>query len=135
MSSYNKVILMGNITRDLELRYIANGTAVVTVGLAVNEKYQGKDKTLFIDCAVWGKQAETLCQFSGKGNCVLVEGTLELDSWADKDGKKRSKHKVNVSRFQFMGGKSDNVKPDPVDMEGSSRDEVEVEETQENIPF
>ena len=135
MANYNKVILIGRITRDLELRYIANGTAVVTVGLAVNEKSKGKDKTMFIDCTLWGKQAETLCQYSGKGNCILVEGSLELDTWDDKDGKKRTKHKVNVSRFQFVGGRSDNVKPDPVDMEGSSRDEVEVEETQENIPF
>ena len=135
MSSYNKVILMGNITRDLELRYIANGTAVVTVGLAVNEKSKGKDKTMFIDCTLWGKQAETLCQYSGKGNCILVEGSLELDTWDDKEGNRRKIHKIRVERFQFVGGRSDNVKPDPVDMEGSSRDEVEVEETQENIPF
>ena len=110
MPSYNKVILVGNITRDLELRYIPSGTAVVKVGLAVNESFKDKDgqrreKTLFIDIDVWGRQAETLCEYAGKGRCILVEGTLELDTWDDKDGNKRSKIKVRCDRFQFMDSK------------------------------
>ena len=110
MSNYNKVILVGNITRDLELRYIPSGTAVVKVGLAVNEEYrdksgQRKEKTLFIDIDVWGRQAETLCEFAGKGRCILIEGTLEMESWTDKEGNKRSRHKVRCDRFQFMDSK------------------------------
>ena len=116
MSNYNKVILVGNITRDLELRYIPSGTAVVKVGLAVNESFKDKDgqrreKTLFIDIDVWGRQAETLCEYAGKGRCILIEGTLEMESWTDKEGNKRSRHKVRCDRFQFMDPKDGTAKP------------------------
>ena len=116
MSNYNKVILIGQVTRDLELRYIPSGTAVVKVGLAVNEVFKGsdgqrKEKTLFIDIDVWGRQAETLCEFAGKGRCILIEGTLEMESWTDKEGNKRSRHKVQCDRFQFMDPKDGTAKP------------------------
>ena len=114
MPSYNKVILVGNITRDLELRYIASGTAVVQVGLAVNERFKGsdgqqKEKTLFIDVDVWGRSAEVLCEYGGKGRCILIEGTLELDTWDDLQGNKRSRHKIRCDRFHFMDSKGDAV--------------------------
>lgn len=105
--SYNKVILIGNITRDLELRYIPSGTAVVNVGLAVNERFRSSDgerreKTCFIDVDVWGRQAETLCEYSGKGRCILIEGTLQFEQFTDRDGNKRSKHKVRCDKFTFL---------------------------------
>ena len=114
MAAFNKVILIGNITRDLELRYIASGTAVVQVGLAVNERFKGsdgqqKEKTLFIDVDVWGRSAEVLCEYGGKGRCILIEGTLELDTWDDPQGNKRSRHKVRCDRFHFMDSKGDAV--------------------------
>lgn len=105
--NYNKVILIGNIAQDLELRYIQSGTAVVRVRLAVTEKFKSsngerREKNLFIDVDVWGRSAEVICEYSGKGRCILVEGTLELDTWTDRDGNKRSKHKVRCDRFVFM---------------------------------
>ena len=106
MASYNKIILMGNLTRDPELRYLPSQTAVVEFGLAVNRRWRAADGQMredvcFIDCRCFGKQAETLKQYMAKGRCLLVEGRLELDTW-EKDGQKRSKHRVFVENFRFV---------------------------------
>ena len=143
MSNFNKVILIGCITRDLELRYIASGTAVVQVGLAVNERFKGsdgqqKEKTLFIDVDVWGRSAETLCNYAGKGRCILVEGTLELDTWDDKDGNKRSRHKVRCERFHFMDAKGENVEPVPTGKPPATsqpKEPTPPKAEQDEIPF
>ena len=108
MSSYNRVILMGNLTRDPDTRYLQSGTAVTDMGLAVNETYAGQDgqkveKTVFVDVVVWAKQAEACAQYLGKGSPVLVEGRLQLDQWETKDGEKRSKLRVRADRVQFLG--------------------------------
>jgi single-strand DNA-binding protein len=109
MASFNKVLLMGNLTRDPEVRYTPKGTAVCTLGLAVNETYttQGgeqKEEVVFVDIDVWGRQAETAGQYLSKGRPVFVEGRLRLDTWDDKDtGQKRSKLKVVGLRVQFLG--------------------------------
>jgi single-strand DNA-binding protein len=109
MASYNKVLLMGNLTRDPEVRYTPKGTAVATLGLAVNEYYttatgEQKEETIFVDIDVWGRQAETAGQYLAKGRPVFVEGRLRLDSWDDKEtGQKRSKLKVVALRIQFLG--------------------------------
>jgi single-strand DNA-binding protein len=109
MASYNKVLLMGNLTRDPEVRYTPKGTAVTTLGLAVNEHYttaagEQKEETIFVDIDVWGRQAETAGQYLAKGRPVFVEGRLRLDSWDDKEtGQKRSKLKVVALRIQFLG--------------------------------
>lgn len=108
MASYNKVLLMGNLTKDPELRYTPQGTAVANLGLAVNRKYFTKDKesktdVLFITVIVWSKQAETCNQYLHKGSGVFVEGRLQSRSWEDKTGAKRSVIEVVAERVQFMG--------------------------------
>jgi single-strand DNA-binding protein len=108
MANYNKVILVGNLTRDPELRMLPSQTAVVEFGLAVNRKWrsadgQQREDVCFIDCTAFGKQAETIKQYCSKGKPLLVEGRLHLDRWDGKDGQKHSKHKVVVEGFQFLG--------------------------------
>jgi single-strand DNA-binding protein len=110
MANYNKVLLMGNLTRDPELRYLQSGSAVVNFGLAVNRKYRNRntqemvEETTFVDIEGWGQQAETFSRYMGKGRPVFVEGRLRLDSWEAKDGGKRSKLRVVMENFQFIGG-------------------------------
>ncbi len=109
MASYNKVLLMGNLTRDIELKHIAGNQAVAEIGLAVNRRYRTKEgedreETTFVDCEAWGRTAEVMKQYLSKGRPVFVEGRLKLDQWTDKDGQKRSKLRVVVENFQFIGG-------------------------------
>ena len=110
MASFNKVILMGNLTRDPELRYTSGGTAIAKLGLAVNRVWrdaegQQKEETTFVDVDAFGKQAETLGQYMQKGRPILVEGRLKLDQWEDKNtGQNRSRLGVVLERFSFVGG-------------------------------
>ncbi len=105
MASFNKVMMMGNLTRDPELRYTPNGAAVATLGLAVNRKYkQGeewKEEVCFIDITVWGKQAENCAEYLAKGRSVFVEGHLKMNTW-ETDGQKRTKHEVVANTVQFL---------------------------------
>ena len=108
MASYNKVLLMGNLTKDPELRYTPQGTAVVNLRMAVNRKYRTKEQELkeevcFITAVVWNKQAETCNQYLHKGSSVFVEGRLQSRSWEDNTGAKRSVIEVRAERVQFMG--------------------------------
>ena len=109
MASYNKVILMGNLTRDPKLSYLPSQTPVVEIGLAVNHRYkdqqgQQQEKVCFIDCQMFGKRAEIINQYCRKGQPLLVEGRLELDQWQDQQGNRRSKHRVFIENFTFVGG-------------------------------
>ncbi len=110
MASLNKVLLVGNLTHDPELRRIPSGTAVVTLRLAVNESFKSKtgeavEKAIFLDVDVWDRQAETCQQYLSKGSPVLVEGRLQMDTWDDKEtGQKRSRLKVRAERVQFLSG-------------------------------
>ncbi|NLG34250.1 MAG: single-stranded DNA-binding protein [Lentisphaerae bacterium] len=110
MASLNKVLLIGNLTQDPELRRIPSGTAVTTLRLAVSESFQSKsgervERTVFLDVDVWDRQAETCSQYLSKGSPVFVEGRLQLDSWDDKEtGQKRSRLKVRADRVQFLSG-------------------------------
>jgi len=110
MGSFNKVILMGNLTRDPETRYTQGGMAVVNFGLAVNEKFQGNDgqsqeRTTFVDVTMFGKRGEAFARFHGKGKPAFVEGKLRLDTWEDKNGGgKRSKLYVVGDNWEFCGG-------------------------------
>ncbi len=110
MASYNRVILVGNITRDITLKYTASGTAVTEIGLAVNEKRkQGEewiDEVVFIDVTLWGRTAEVANEYLGKGSPCLIEGRLKLDTW-EQEGQKRSKLKVVGERMQMLGSKGD----------------------------
>jgi single-strand DNA-binding protein len=106
MASFNKVILLGNLTRDPELRYTPNGTPVATFGMAMNRRSgQGddrKEEVCFIDVVVFGREAETSSEYLSKGRQALIEGRLQWRSWESQDGQKRSKHEVVAERIQFM---------------------------------
>jgi single-strand DNA-binding protein len=110
VASFNRVILVGNLTRDPELRYIQSGTAVTELNLAVNDRRKSStgewvEETTYInDITVWGRTAETACEYLTKGSSVLIEGRLKLDSW-EKDGQKHSKLKVICDRMQMLGGR------------------------------
>ena len=109
MANFNKVMLMGNVTRDIELRYTPKGTAVADIGLAVNRVRTGEngeriEETTFVDITLWGRTAEIAQQYSGKGKPLFVEGRLHMDSWDDKtSGQKRTKLKVVGENIQLMG--------------------------------
>ena len=106
MASFNKVILIGNLTRDPELRYTPNGQAVCDFSIAVNRRYtvngQERDEVCFIDIVAWSKQAESCGKYLKKGSPVFVEGRLRNDTWEDRDGRKRSRLRVTADRVQFM---------------------------------
>ncbi len=109
MASYNRVILMGNLTRDPELRYIPSGTAVTDIGLAVNDRRKNAngewvDETTFVDVTMWGRTAEIACEYLSKGSPLFIEGRLKLDTW-EKDGKKNYKLRVVCDRMQMVGTK------------------------------
>ena len=109
MASFNKVILMGNLTRDPELRYTPKGTAVARIGLAVNrvwktETGETREEVTFVDIDAFGRQAETISQYLKKGNPILVEGRLHLHTWEDKQtNQKQSKLRVDLESFKFVG--------------------------------
>jgi single-strand DNA-binding protein len=106
MASLNSVILMGNLTRDPELRTTPNGTSVASFGLAVNRRYRQGDETkeevCFVDITCFGRQAETASEYLSKGNLALIEGRLQWRSWETPEGQKRSKHEVIANNIQFM---------------------------------
>lgn len=139
----NKVTIMGNLTRDPELKTLSSGTTVTDVGVALNRKFtsngQKKEETTFVDVTFWGKQAEVICQYAKKGRTLYIEGRLALDSWEDHDGNKKSKLKVTGEDFQFVGGRSEesdgeanvkNSKP-----QKPNKPVVEDIEDDEEIPF
>ena len=105
MSSLNKVILIGNLTRDPELRYTPSGTALCKFGLAVNRKSKEKEEVTFVDITAWGKTGETASQYLAKGRQVCIEGRLTYSQWEDDGGKKRSKLEVTAEQVTFLGGK------------------------------
>ena len=110
MANFNKVLLIGNLTRDPELRYTQSGLALVKFGLAVNRRRRNRDtketteETCFVDITGWGAQAETFNQYMKKGRPVFIEGRLQYSTWESKEGQKRSKLEVVMENFQFLGG-------------------------------
>jgi len=109
MASFNRVILLGNLTRDVEVKYLQSGMAVAEVGLAVNDKRknaQGEwiEETTFVDVTMWARTAEVAAEYLGKGSPVLIEGRLKLDTW-ETEGQKRSKLRVVCERMQMVGTK------------------------------
>jgi single-strand DNA-binding protein len=108
-ASYNRVVLVGNLTRDPELRYTPSGTAVTDIGLAVNDRRKNQagewvDETTFVDVTLWGRTAEIASEYLSKGSSALIEGRLKLDTW-ETDGQKRSKLKVIGEKLQLLGGR------------------------------
>ena len=109
MASFNRVILMGNITRDFEVKYLQSGMAVTEIGLAVNDRRKNQagewvEEVTFVDITLWGRTAEVAGEYLSKGSPVLIEGRLKLDQW-ETDGQKRSKLKVVGERMQMLGGR------------------------------
>jgi single-strand DNA-binding protein len=114
--NFNKVLLMGNLTRDVELRHTQNNTAIGKFGLAMNRRYsvgegpsrEQREETTFVDCEAWGRTAEVMSQYLTKGRPVFIEGRLRLDQWDDKaTGQKRSRLLVVVESFQFVDSRTD----------------------------
>lgn len=111
MSSYNKVILMGNLTRDPETREVGS-TTICSFGLAVSRKFrtadgQDREEVCFVDVDAWSKSGEVIARYFGKGKPILIEGRLKLDQWENQSGEKRSKLKVIMERFEFVGSRDD----------------------------
>ena len=131
MASFNRVILAGNLTRDIELRETPGGASVADAGLAVNDRRkQGDewvDETSFIDLTLWGRTAENAAEYLSKGSPILIEGRLKQDSWQNEAGEKRTKLKVVVDRLQFLSnkngeGKQESKKEETVATSSSSKD-------------
>jgi single-strand DNA-binding protein len=136
MANYNKIIMIGNLTRDPQMSYLPSQTPVVEFGLAVNRKWksgdgQSREEVCFIDCRAYGKQAETLNQYVTKGQSILIEGRLQFDTWDDKQGGKRSKHRICVESFQFLGG---NERPQTQARPATSAPATD-ESAGEDVPF
>src|SRR5436305_6797015 len=109
MASFNRVILLGNVTRDIEVKYLQSGMAVAEIGLAVNDRRKNQagewvEETTFVDITLWGRTAEVAGEYLSKGSPVLIEGRLKLDQW-ETDGQKRSKLKVVGERMQMLGSR------------------------------
>jgi len=144
MANLNKVLLMGNMTRDPELRYLQSGTAVCDFGIAVNRKWKSqsgeqKDEVCFVDVTFFGRMAEVISEYMKKGRPIFVEGRLRLDSWTSKDGQKRSKLSVVGENMQFLdfkaggeGGGGGRQAP-AQDVQHENEDKFDVDD--ETIPF
>ena len=132
MSSFNKVILMGNLTKDPEVRYLPSGVAVASFGLAVNRKYKQdnelKEEVCFVDISVFGKQAENCGQYLTKGQGVVVDGRLSQRRWEGEDGQKRNKHEVIAQSIQFLPKRS-------ASQEGGEKGDVFPDESGDITPF
>lgn len=143
MASLNKVLLIGNLTRDPELRYTPSGTAVADLSIAINRKYttasgEKKEETCFVDVTLWARRAEVASQYLKKGSSLFVEGRLHLDKWENNEGQKRSKLKVVAQNFQFIGSsggkkESEGSDAEPYVAEEEPHEELHIDE--DNIPF
>ncbi len=146
MASFNRVILVGNLTRDVEMKYTSNQTAVTDIGLAVNDRRKTSsgewvDDTTFVDVTLWGRTAEIASQYLSKGAPVLIEGRLKLDMW-ETDGQKRSKLRVVGERMQMLGSRNSNHAAASSDdnagqysSAGSTRDAATGGPPDDDIPF
>ena len=132
---YNKVILVGNLVRDVELKYTPSGTAIGQFGIATNRTYKDtntgetKQEVMFIDVKVFGRSAETANQYLHKGSKALVEGRLVLEQWVDKNGYKKSKHSIVAEKVLFLDSKNQNS-----GYESQSAPKPQRQKTQQNIP-
>lgn len=146
---FNKVILVGNLTRDPELRYLPSGGAVCNTGIATNRRFKKQDgsqgeEVCFIDITLFGRTAEIANQYLKKGSKILVEGRLKFDSWTDQSGQKRSRHTVQVESLQMLDSKGQSVSEDAGQNSGydasqnysSKQDNIpEIDINEDEIPF
>jgi single-strand DNA-binding protein len=142
--SFNKIILVGNLGRDPELRYTPNGTPVCSFSLATNERRRDRngemqDATTWFRVTLWGRQAETASQYLAKGRPVYIEGRLRVEEWNDRDGKNRYTLEVHATDMQFIGGRSDEnaasvERPGGApNAPGDEREEADISD--DDIPF
>lgn len=140
MSNFNKVLLMGNLTRDPELRYMPSGAAVVKFGMAINRTYKSqegeqKKETCFVDINMFGRRAEVISEYFSKGSPIFIEGRLQFEQWEAQDGQKRNKLSVVAENFEFVGGAKKGHE-DLVNSESSksmSADKPELIDDKDNI--
>jgi len=130
MASYNRVILLGNLTRDIELKYTQSGLAVTEVGVAVSDRRKNQagewvEETTFVDVTLWGRTAEVASEYLSKGSPIFIEGRLKLDSW-ESEGQKRYKLRVVGERMQMLGGRSGSPQQSP----NSRRDPTTYDESE-----
>ena len=149
MANLNKVMLIGNLTRDPELRFTPKGTAVADIGMAINRVWnndagQKQEETTFVDVTLWGRQAELAEKYLSKGRGAYIEGRLQLDTWDDKEtGKKRSKLKVVGENLQFLpdgkggsgGGGGGGQRPQSQGATPAASSSPAVQEDEDDIPF
>lgn len=149
MANLNKIMVIGNITRDIELKYIPSGAAVCQFSVAVNRTWNNKagekqEETTFLDVEAWEKQAEVIAQYCKKGSSIYVEGRLKSEQWDDKaTGQKRSKLKIHLEQFQFIGGKqeagekpqADKPKATPARQPKPTDPDLDVAPDDDQIPF
>ena len=135
--SYNKIILVGNLTRDIELRYAQGGAGIASAGLATSRKFtkdgEKKEEVCFVDITFFGRSAEVANQYLRKGSKILVEGRLKLDQWTDQQGQKRSKHGVIVESMQMLDSKEQNQRADGYTQQGEQQS-PQPQYVRENIP-
>lgn len=150
MGNLNRVFLMGNLTRDIEIRHTAGNTAVGKFGIAVNRRFttgdgEKREEVMFIDCVAWGKTAENIGRFFQKGRPIFIEGRLKLDQWEDKETKaKRSRHEIVVEAFEFVDSRSDgggggggggSSRPAPRQAPAQDWNSGKAQMEEEDIPF
>ena len=139
MASFNRVIIMGNLTADIDLRSTPSGTSVADVSLAINDRRKNQagewvEEVTFVDVTLWGRTAEVACEHLGKGSAVMFEGRLKLDTW-EKDGQKRSKLKVVAERMQMLGSNSSNASAKSHDEQPEVVAAVVTNANDDDIPF
>ncbi len=151
MANFNRVIIVGNLTRDPELRVTPQGLSICKLSLAVNRNYrtangEDQEETTYVDVDAFGKPAEIISKYMGKGRPILVEGRLKTDSWTNQAGEKRSKLKVVLENFQFMGGRGEDssseggkagyqAAPPKAANEDKTPGDYESKDLDEDIPF
>ena len=136
MASFNQVTLLGNVTREIEVRYLQSGTAICDVSLAINEKYKKDgewiEDVVFVEVTCWGRTAEVAGEYLSNGSPVLIAGRLKYEQW-EKDGQKRSKLKVVADKLQLIGGKGRNEHSQ--EREEAPQEQGQVPPVQDEIPF
>ena len=140
MANFNKILLMGNLTRDPQLSYLPSQTPVVEFGLATNRRWTSKDgnqreETCFIDCRAFGKTAEIINKYLTKGRPVFLEGRLDFDSWTAQDGTRRSKHRVTVENFQFLPGGGSQPSNNEISQKQEFNPQNQNSQNDDDIPF
>ena len=140
MGSVNKVILVGNLGKDAELRYTSGGTAVATVRLATTDRFKDKDgqwqdQTEWHSVVIWGKTAESLAEYLRKGKQIYVEGRLQTRTWADKDEKKRYSTEIRADRVVLLGGRPGGAEREDAIPRAAEGPREPVEATDDDIPF